>query len=65
MSWSKTTTIWCDSDECENWVSYNGTLGDAENHFVDNGEWRKKSAGEHYCPNCSEDNDQNSGESGE
>lgn len=49
---SITYTIWCDHDECQNWIysdPTDRTQKDAE-EFAKKRGWVRKKGGEHICP---------------
>jgi hypothetical protein len=53
MTYSKSTTLWCDGDSCETWETYNRSSVSAAVHDARRDGWTSPSWDEHYCPECS------------
>lgn len=55
MTYSKEVTLWCDGDECEEWVKFGvSAVENAVARSKDDG-WTSPSWDEHYCSDCSEE----------
>lgn len=49
MTWKKETSLWCDDENCSEWIRFVGRVGDAEKWAGEEG-WSNPSPDEHYCP---------------
>ena len=52
MTWSKTVTLWCDGEDCYEWVKTSNATVRATRKNA--GDWVYRD-GEDLCPNCSVD----------
>ena len=53
MTWSKEVTLWCDSDDCEEWERFNSQSVKGAVSMARKRDWTSPEWDTHYCPRCS------------